>query len=360
MTHIASYLAIERKKSVVSLAGFLDTILPAYSKFDPTFIPVAEEIREYLLAGGKMHRPTLTRLAFAVMAGRKPNDQEVKASLCIEILHRFILCHDDIVDRDFTRHGRPTLERVFFQEQVEEKWAQPLPQYGQVMAMIAGDLIHSMAFELIGGLRLDPLIKVELIKGLHECLIETAAGWRLETILKQKTLREVSEIEVKKAMMLVSAQYSVVWPLRIGQLLAGKRMGEWSDTLEEYGTRVGLCFQLQDDMLGIMGKAEEIGKPVGGDIREGKKTLLLLRAYKKGTALQKQLIEKLLGTDLSQEEVTQIQEVLIQTGRIDWAMQELSQQVQQVIELLEQTDTASGESVARLKQLAVFLAERTK
>jgi geranylgeranyl diphosphate synthase type I len=361
MTSFETFLKTEREKSGLLLARFLQDYLPQYNTLDQTFTTMLDELQSYLLESGKMHRPMLTRLSFELMSGRKANGQEELGSVVMELLHRFILCHDDIVDRDLTRHGKPTLEVLFDGEKKELDFDLPLPQYGQSMAMIAGDLMHSMTFELIMSLTLNNEVKIELARGVSHCLLETAAGWRLETILKQKRIDEVSEAQVKRAMNLVSGQYSVVWPLRIGQLLAGVKLGAWNKDLEIYGREVGLCFQLQDDVLGLMGDERKTGKPVGGDIREGKKTLLLLEMYKRANNKQQMFLRSIMGSSINKNDLEQLRETIIQTKTLEVIKNELKKHSQQAKEILDKMSfgEVNKEAINRLRELSSFLVERS-
>ena len=91
---------------------------------------------------------------------------------------------------------------------------------------------------------------LSMIRGINQDFIETGAGWFLETDLKNTPLIKVSMKQVKQAMLLVSAQYSVLWPLRLGEILAGREYGDWLPELEDYGTKVGMGFQITRRYIG--------------------------------------------------------------------------------------------------------------
>src|SRR5690606_37028703 len=160
-------------------------------------------------------------------------------------------------------------------------------------------VLHTFALEMVMEARFEERVTLNVLRGMHECLAVTAAGWRLETLLKQRALGEVEKKDVEKAMWLVSGQYSILWHLRIGQLFAGATYGKWDQSLDEYGQHIGLAFQIQDDILGLLGEPEKTGKPVGHDFREGKKTLLLLHAYQSGSDDDKLFLQEHLGKKIS-------------------------------------------------------------
>jgi geranylgeranyl pyrophosphate synthase len=356
MTGFDNYLRSEREVSLIALDRFILSILAKYSDLDPTFTTQLYEIQKYLGAGGKMHRPTLARIGYSITSNSSSNSDIITASLAPELLHRFILTHDDIIDRDVVRHGQATLEQIFNQESTEYGWKSPLPQHGSAMAMISGDIIHSLTHDLVLSCNLENSVIKSYLQGLSQCLVETAAGWRLETILKQQSIQGIEPDQVIKAMHLVSTQYSIVWPLRFGQLLAGTRLHKWDSTLEAYGREVGFIFQLQDDFLGVMGDQRHTGKPVGGDIREGKKTLLILHAYQKANPSQQQLIEQSLGQEISSNDLNDIRQILDETHTISWARAEMQKKATNALVVLNQKP--ESEFIKKLRELVTFLIER--
>lgn len=356
MTGFDNYLRSEREVSLKALDRFINSILAKYSDLDPTFTTQLDEIQKYLGTGGKMHRPTLARIAYSIQTNVSPDAEIITASLAPELLHRFILTHDDIIDRDVVRHGQPTLEQIFNKESTEYGWKSPLPQHGSAMAMISGDIIHSLTHELVLSSNLKSSVIKSYLQGLSQCLVETAAGWRLETILKQQSIQGIKKDQVIKAMHLVSTQYSIVWPLRFGQLLANTPLHQWDSALETFGREVGFIFQLQDDILGIMGDQRHTGKPVGGDIREGKKTLLILHAYEKANPYQQQLIELSLGQEISINDLDDIRQVLHETHTLSWARDEMQKKATIALSVLNQK--SDSENIVKLRELVTFLIER--
>lgn len=315
-------------------------------------------IGDYLLTGGKFHRPLLTRLAYSLF--RKADATTMQASQVMEIFHRFLLMHDDILDTDLRRHGMPTM-----QAQYKQLFASRYPNsrdetFSMGMQLVGGDLVNALAYELMATLSLEEQTRLTLIRGLYRDTYETCAGWILETNLKHQPLATVALEEVEKAMILVSAQYSVVWPLRFGQLLAGKGMDDWDERLETYGLKVGLAFQLRDDILGVFGKTKHTGKPVGSDIREGKKSMLLVRAFGQTSKSGKLMIQRALGKELREETLHEVQAVIEQSGALEWAKKKTGDYVNEAVAAIEPLKTPpEGEGAKqRLIQLAYFLADR--
>ena len=223
------------------------------------------------------------------------------------------------------------------------------------MAIVAGDVIHSLVDQAILSTTLSPEVKQRVITGLHQCLIHTALGWRLETKLKTLPLAKVELPDVEKAMMLVSGEYSVRWPLRIGQLLAGSPFS-WSNALEEYGLHIGLAFQLQDDILGIFGDAAQTGKPVGGDIREAKKTHLLMHAYQHASSKNRLLLESLIGKEISLEQLAKVRSIFDASGSLEFAQQEIQHHLELGLSAIDSLKPTAASK--KLAALARFLCNR--
>ena len=352
MDTIQNYLSLERQKNLTVLSEFIDQ---EFTHFDDDHFALdfLASIKKYLITGGKFGRPLLAKLAYEHISGALISDDVELACVATELLHRFILVHDDIIDGDLSRHGQPTLETLFSREAIIAK-EQSL-WWGRSMAMVAGDIIHSLVDQSVLITSLSPHIKAQVIKGLHQCLVQTALGWRLETKLKTLSLSQVDMREVEQAMMLVSGEYSVRWPLRIGQLLAGSDF-EWSEALETFGQHIGLAFQMQDDILGIFGDSAQTGKPVGGDIREAKKTHLLMHAYTHANRKQQKVLEGLLGHEISEDELATIRQIFDETGSLTHVQHEINSHLEHGLNAINAEN--HGSACIKLDALARFLCSR--
>jgi geranylgeranyl pyrophosphate synthase len=359
MASIQDYLQDERRQTAEAIKRLFETKGDEYCAIDPTFKHFFDNLEEHSLRGGKMARSTLTRLAYSLFDANDERGDIVTGSAAVEMLHRFILAHDDIVDRDLLRHGGPSLEKVYLDEYSQLDKAVPIELYDKGMAMIGGDIIHALSYELVVSSGFLAPITDHVTRGLNECLVYTAAGWRLETILKQEPLKLMDEGRIRKAMMLVSAHYSVLWPLRIGQLFAGRDYGDWLKPLEAYGETVGLAFQIQDDVLGIFGDEAATGKPVGNDFREGKKTILLFKAWQKADEAQRGFLANNLGKSLDEDELVELQEIISSTGALEYAQGEARGLAKKGVEALDDLeDTVNHDALNKLRDLAYYLIER--
>jgi geranylgeranyl diphosphate synthase type II len=244
------YLA--RKKDLIDKS--LEKLVPPSTAFPPS---VNEAIRYSLFGGGKRVRPILAIAAAEALGARTVDFLPIAGSL--ELIHTYSLIHDDLpaMDDDDFRRGRATCHKV----------------YGEAIAILAGDGLLNMAFEVLSdSWRLKAVPAQRLISIIKE--ISTASGVHgmvggqvvdMESEGKEIDLPMLDYIHTHKTGALIRAS------VRIGALYARAGKKELS-ALTHYGEMVGLAFQIADDILDITGKREETGKDQGSDLKKDKKT----------------------------------------------------------------------------------------
>ena len=218
----------------------------------PHWADLYESMRYSLLAGGKRIRPVLT-LEFARLAGMDWK-KAVPVACALELVHTYSLIHDDLpcMDDDDLRRGKPTNHKVF----------------GETMAVLTGDALQPEAFRLIltaPGIAPAERAACALILAEAAGADGMVAGQVLDTLHAPKTEEELKEVDhLKTGAMIAGA-------CKLGVAAAGGS-GELLAAAEEYGYQLGLAFQIRDDMLDVIGNADEFGKPIGSDKEEGKVT----------------------------------------------------------------------------------------
>lgn len=235
--------------------------------------PLHGPMRYILELKGKRIRPVLLLLAYQAVTGKDPAPA-LNAAAAVEFFHNFSLIHDDIMDNDPIRRGMPT---------VHEK-------YGVNAAILSGDAMFALTFELL--VRDFPQYASALVKEYTDVSVAVCVGQMDDMLLPETPLEEVPiprtlEMLRKKTAVLIGGSMS------LGAICAGAEAQVVAD-LREYGELTGLAFQLQDDFLDVYGDQELIGKRVGTDILENKKTFLLLKAFEKADASQKKALLALL------------------------------------------------------------------
>ena len=224
--------------------------------------------------GGKLLRPALCLLACEALGGEWRT--ALPAAAAIELLHNFTLIHDDVEDGSEQRHGKQTLWTL----------------HGEAQAINAGDGMFALAHATLlrlseRGVPSDRVIGAARV--LDEASLRLCEGQHLDLTYATReaiTEREYIDMIQGKTAALLAASCA------IGALLAGGD-GEAVDALYEFGRRLGLAFQVRDDVLGIWGDATETGKPVGGDLREGKKSYPVVVALERPGARRAELLAAL-------------------------------------------------------------------
>ncbi len=213
------------------------------------------EPAEYILAGGgKRIRPTLLLLSCSAVGGKF--EDALNAAVATEILHNFTLVHDDIMDNADTRRGRET---------VHKKWDRDT-------AILSGDGLIGFAYKFLL-LTDSPRIR-EVAKSFTEAIIEVCEGQSYD---KEFEIRK--EVSIDEYIMMITKKTSelLISCAEIGALIGGGTPEEIT-ALKDYALNIGLAFQIQDDLLDITADEKMFGKKTGGDLMEGKKTYLLLKA----------------------------------------------------------------------------------
>ncbi len=249
---------------------------------------------EYVLdAGGKRIRPVLLLLSCKAVGGDPK--KALQASAAIEILHNFTLVHDDIMDHASSRRGRKT---------VHTKW-------DTNVAILVGDELLAIAYQTLLGTQ-SPHIQ-EIAKIFTEGVVEVCEGQAYDKEFETRLSVSVDEyllmIEKKTAKMVAVAA-------EIGGLV-GNGSRPTIRALRRYGENVGRAFQIQDDLLDIIGNEKEFGKTIGGDLVEGKKTFLLLEALHRARGRDKQLLTEVVrNRGVSADRVPDYRRIYQETGAI--------------------------------------------
>jgi geranylgeranyl diphosphate synthase, type II len=230
-----------------------------------------EPIRYIMALGGKRLRPLLALMSYSLYK----NDPEriVKYASTIEAFHNFTLLHDDIMDKAPLRRGKAT---------VHEKW-------NVNTAILSGDVMLVKVYDQF--LDLDGGTLKEVLRIFNQCAAEVCEGqqWDMEFETKTK-VNEAQYIEMIRLKTAVLLGFS----LELGALLAQASEQERL-ALKEFGTNIGLGFQLKDDLLDVYADKNKFGKQVGGDIIANKKTYLLIKAKEKARGKDKQELEHWLA-----------------------------------------------------------------
>jgi geranylgeranyl diphosphate synthase type I len=332
----------------------------AASLYTPHLVQSVDILEDFAMRGGKMIRSTLVLLAYQLAGGEiTPAIYQVAAG--VELFHKHILNLDDMADRDEMRNGGPTVWKKY--QEVFSKW-ENRDHHARSFSEIDGTLLGSFAIELVRRADIPPEKRLAVIDVLmNKMYFETVAGWQIHYYQNQEPLSQASEDEFLRGLDLVTSRYTFVGPLKIGLLLAGVERGPSTDAMKHYGLDVGLAFQITDDILGLFGDPSETGKAVGNDVREGKKTLLLQRAYKSAPDADKKFLVDVCGRELSAGELERVQKIVKETGSLDYSLKLAEEHITKAVKELKNVKVkteAAATAQQVLSELAEFVGNRKK
>jgi geranylgeranyl diphosphate synthase type I len=268
-------------------------------QFIPEILPIIDNdglncAMCYLLdAGGKRLRPAAMLFAAEAVGGQSEN--VLPAAVALELIHNFTLIHDDIMDEADIRRGIPS---------VHKKWGVP-------RAIIAGDALYSKAIEILLLAKSEPLRIIESLELLSHSCVEVCEGQWMDMNFQGRndvTEDEYLKMVEKKTAALIAAS------LKMGAILSGANK-EISQSLWDFGRLAGMGFQIYDDVIDLITPEEILGKAQGGDIMEGKSTLIVINAFSKGVYL-----DTLGKKNATRSEVATDITALKESGSIDYAL----------------------------------------
>ncbi len=288
-------------------------------------------------AGGKMIRPALAVLSAEAVGGKA--EHALKAAAAMELIHTFSLIHDDIMDQDEKRRGQPSVHMI----------------WGEAMAILAGDTLFSKAYETVLWTEQDGVdshLVVEALQTVVDSCVKICEGQALDMGFADRLA--VSEEEYlfmiyKKTAALIAAA------TRSGAILGGGSKDQ-VEALTEYGRLIGLAFQIQDDYLDVVSDEDNLGKPVGSDIAEGKRTLLVVHTLEAANPQDREELIRILKEE-SHENVPRVIEIFQKYGSIDYAHTIALDNVKKAKELLLILDDTPAREA--LMKLADFVLERS-
>ena len=258
--------------------------------------------RQIIDAGGKRLRPFLVLKSCKLVGGRE--EDAIPTAAALELLHTFTLIHDDIMDQDEKRRGVPT---------VHTQWGVPI-------AIVAGDLLFAKVYEAITSFtdtkHVKPKRILQVLKEISEATITLCEGQTRDMMFESKeTVSEEEYFEMIKDKTAALFETSA----RCGGILGGATKKQVK-CLGMFGHYSGIAFQVIDDILGLTADEKVLKKPVGNDIREGKRTLMVVYALEKASKSQrKQILETLGNKDASPQKIQETIKLIDSLGAISYA-----------------------------------------
>ena len=287
-------------------------------------------------AGGKKIRPSLVVLSSEAVGGTA--EVALKTAAAVELIHTFSLIHDDIMDKDEMRRGEPSVHIL----------------WGESMAILAGDTLFSKAFEIVLETPVNIISYERVLNALKtvvDSCIKICEGQASDMCFEGNF--EVNEEEYMK-MIYKKTGALIAAATRSGAILGGGNSEE-VETLTEYGRLIGLAFQIQDDYLDVISEEENLGKPVGSDIIEGKMTLMVVHALSNASDKDKEELISILKDD-EDTDVERAIELFEKYGSIIYARDIAIKSVENAKNLLKTLD--ESEATVSLAMIADYVLQR--
>jgi geranylgeranyl diphosphate synthase type I len=247
-----------------------------------------------IIHGGKRLRPYMVIRSCQIVGGKSSN--AMNAASAVEMVHNFSLVHDDIMDNDEMRHGVPTVHK----------------KYGMPIAILAGDVLFSKAFQIISDSKLSPNATIQLVSRLAKACVDICEGQLLD--VKMADERKIPS--QKDYITMIGKKTAALFDVScaMGAICASNKAKDVSN-LSTFGRNLGIAFQITDDLIGVMGDPKITKKPVGNDLREGKKSLPILMAIKLAKGNDKKIILKAFGNSkISRKDLNKAVDVIRSLG----------------------------------------------
>lgn len=288
--------------------------------------------RYFLSLGGKRVRPVACLMGNELFDDL--NNDTWNVATAIELFHNFTLIHDDIMDKAPLRRNKETVHQ----------------KYGESTALLAGDVMLVVAYEYLN--KVTSAASRQIIHMFNNTAKEVCEGQQLDMDFEKS-----SGVRFEAYLHMINLKTSVLLgaSLQMGAIMggAGKRN---QNLIYEFGRKLGLAFQVQDDYLDAFGDPEKFGKQIGGDIRANKKTFLLIHALETATQTQRAELQTLMQSN-APDKVHGVLKMFQQCGVDAWAQELKERYLNEALQHLEDIAVLSKRKEP-LKQLALFLTQR--
>lgn len=309
-----------------------------------------EHSQEHSLRSAKRLRGAFTYYGY-LLSSKKEDSRIWDAAIGVELVHTALLMHDDFMDQDLVRRGKPTTQRYFATDSGAH--------YGDSMAVTVGDAVLCIGFDLLNSCGFEPEKVQKATAKMLRGIAETAFGQAYDVSL-EKIMGDWKEDDVIAVHKAKTSIYTYENPLFIGAHLAGAP-NEILPILHSYSMDGGVAFQLQDDILGIFGDTEKTGKSSDSDLLQGKCTLLVMRVLSHGSEKQKQDLLKVWGKRSAQrDDIELAKKSIIESGSLDYSKRISREYAQRAVHAASKlrSHDLNIESIEFLEGIAEYMIER--
>ncbi|NJK91544.1 MAG: polyprenyl synthetase family protein [Blastochloris sp.] len=287
------------------------------------FEPLYFDLCEYTGRKGKRIRPLMLMLSYRAFQGDRAltDPSLLRCATALELLHTFVLMHDDVIDRSEKRRGLPTFHKLCAGRLAI---SEDRDRIGENIAMVMGDIVYAMAIQTLHESDFPPAIKDRVMSEFLQYTVDTGSGEILDILLGCQDVARVKQEQIEEMYHLKTTRYTFEAPCLMGALLAGAT-AEKLEGLKAITTPLGLAFQIQNDLIEY--KAMNPLEPQGScDLLEGKKTLLLKEAFLALDDVERSFLQMCLSSMAKRESaLLKIQELVDKSGAVQLLEQRCGQ-----------------------------------
>ncbi|HVR63265.1 MAG TPA: polyprenyl synthetase family protein [Polyangia bacterium] len=264
-----------------------------------------DHLRDYPSRGGRSLRPSLCIASAKAFGGTL--EDALDSAVALEIMHNAFLIHDDVEDLSEQRRGRPTLHQL----------------HGVPLAVNAGDAMTVLGLRplLDNGRTLGPRTALRILEEAERMGREAVEGQAMELGWRRENAVDLDEADYLRMVLKKTCSYTTIFPMRVGAIVAGRDDGEGLDRLSQFSFFLGSAFQIQDDLLNLVGDPEDYGKETAGDLWEGKRTLMLIHLLGQVDGAERDWLRAIMGAPraaITVADVTRMRRLMDRHGSIEY------------------------------------------
>ncbi|HWY00957.1 MAG TPA: bifunctional (2E,6E)-farnesyl/geranyl diphosphate synthase [Mycobacterium sp.] len=315
-------------------------------------------LEDFVLNGGKRLRPAFAYWGWRAVATGEPDPEVLLLFSALELLHACALVHDDVIDESSTRRGRPTAHIHFAALHRTRNWRGSADRFGISAAILLGDLALAWADDIVFGADIPPKAQRRVHRVWADIRTEVLGGQYLDIVAEASAAESI--VSAMNVDTFKTACYTVTRPLQLGVAAAADRP-DVQAVFDQFGTDLGVAFQLRDDVLGVFGDPAVTGKPSGDDLRSGKRTVLLAEAVEladKSDPLAANVLRSSIGAQLTDAQVGELRDVIESVGALAAAEQRIAALTQRALATLAAAPINAA-AKAGLSELARIATNRT-
>lgn len=306
-------------------------------------LSIQDAVINFILSSGKRIRPIIAYNTY-ISNGGKNKKEALKICCALEILHSYLLIHDDVIDNDEIRRGEMTVWKYYYEKRYRDI------ETARNIAILSGNLLHALINKLIVESKFSHKIKCQIINQMSITNHIVNMGQIRDLELQYQN--NFSKKEIMKMYQEKTSSYTIETPIMLGAILAQSNK-KTTDLLLKYAKLIGIAYQIQDDILGSFGEQEISGKSTQNDIIKKKKTLLLAETMDLANRNQQRILQAIYKKNkLNQQDVKNIKNIMIQSGALKKTQTKLARMVKTAKNIINNSNYTHDQ-----KEFFIWLAD---